>query len=49
METKFGKILFAKRRRELIPIWMKPFIFLFLIFGFLGIFGIGKKYNGIVK
>jgi hypothetical protein len=47
METKFGKILFAKRRRELIPIWMKPFIFLFLIFGILGIFGIGKNIMGL--
>lgn len=36
-----------KRRRELIPIWMKPFILLFLIFGILGIYGIGKNIMGL--
>lgn len=39
--------LSTKTRRELIPIWMKPFIFLFLIFGVLGIYGIGKNIMGL--
>lgn len=42
-----AKSLSTKRRRELIPIWMKPFIFLFLIFGLLGIYGIGKNIIGL--
>ena len=36
-----------KRRRDLIPIWMKPFIFLFLAFGALGIYGIVNNIMGI--
>jgi uncharacterized membrane protein (DUF2068 family) len=51
METilteNLSKSLSTKRRRELIPIWMKPFIFLFLIFGVLGIYGIGKNIMGL--
>lgn len=47
LTENLSKSLSAKRRRELIPIWMKPFIFLFLIFGVLGIYGIGKNIMGL--
>ena len=44
VNTNFSLI---KRRRDLIPIWMKPFIFLFLAFGAFGIYGIIKNIMGI--
>lgn len=33
-----SKNKFAKRRKDLIPIWIKPFIFLFMAFGLGGIY-----------
>lgn len=34
------------KRRNLIPIWMKPFIFLFLLFGITGLYGIWQNIMG---
>lgn len=36
----------GKRRRDLIPVWMKPFIFLFLLFGITGVYGIWQNFMG---
>lgn len=47
MENIFNKNSLLKRRRELIPIWIKPFILLFLALGVLAIYGIGKNIIGI--
>lgn len=49
LKMNISKNWFAKRRRDLIPIWMKPFIFLFLLFGALGIYGIVKNTMGIAS
>jgi hypothetical protein len=36
----------AKRRRDLIPVWMKPFIFLFMLFGITSLYGIWRNIIG---
>ncbi len=36
----------GKRRRDLLPIWIKPFIFLFLALGILALYGIGRNSLG---